>query len=82
MLKPSAGIYLGTIKMWNDPKIAADNAGVSLPAKPVLIVHRSDGSGATDIFTDYLTKVSEEWKAKVGHGTSVQWPVGHRRTRK
>ncbi len=71
-----AGIYLGTIKMWNDPKIAADNAGVSLPAKPVLIVHRSDGSGTTDIFTDYLTKVSEEWKAKVGHGTSVQWPVG------
>jgi phosphate transport system substrate-binding protein len=71
-----AGIYLGTIKMWNDPKIAADNAGVSLPAKPVLIVHRSDGSGTTDIFTDYLTKVSEEWKSKVGHGTSVQWPVG------
>lgn len=71
-----AGIYLGTIKMWNDPKIIADNAGVSLPAKPVLLVHRSDGSGTTDIFTDYLTKVSEEWKSKVGHGTSVQWPVG------
>ncbi len=71
-----AGIYLGTIKMWNDPKIAADNAGVSLPAKPVLVVHRSDGSGTTDIFTDYLTKVSEEWKSKVGHGTSVQWPAG------
>jgi phosphate transport system substrate-binding protein len=71
-----AGMYLGTIKLWNDPKIAADNPGVSLPAKPVLVVHRSDGSGTTDIFTDYLTKVSAEWKAKVGHGTSVQWPVG------
>jgi phosphate transport system substrate-binding protein len=62
--------------LWNDPKIAADNPGVSLPTKPVLVVHRSDGSGTTDIFTDYLTKVSAEWKAKVGHGTSVQWPVG------
>jgi phosphate transport system substrate-binding protein len=71
-----AGIYLGEIKLWNDPKIAADNPGVSLPAKPVLVVHRSDGSGTTDIFTDYLTKVSGKWKSKVGHGTSVQWPVG------
>jgi phosphate transport system substrate-binding protein len=71
-----AGIYLGTITMWNDPKIAADNAGVSLPAKPVLVVHRSDGSGTTDIFTDYLSKVSGDWQSKVGHGTSVQWPVG------
>lgn len=71
-----AGMYLGTIRMWNDPKIAADNPGVSLPTKPVLVVHRSDGSGTTDIFTDYLSKVSGEWKSKVGHGTSVQWPVG------
>lgn len=71
-----AGIYLGTIKLWNDPKITADNPGVSLPAKPVLVVHRSEGSGTTDIFTDYLTKVSPEWKAKVGRGSSVQWPVG------
>jgi phosphate transport system substrate-binding protein len=71
-----AGMYLGTIKLWNDPKIAADNPGVSLPVKPVLVVHRSDGSGTTDVFTDYLTKVSAEWKSKVGHGTSVQWPVG------
>jgi phosphate transport system substrate-binding protein len=71
-----AGMYLGTIKMWNDPKIAADNPGVSLPAKPVLVVHRSEGSGTTDIFTDYLTKVSAEWKSKVGRGSSVQWPVG------
>jgi phosphate transport system substrate-binding protein len=71
-----AGIYLGTIKLWNDPKITADNPGVSLPAKPVLVVHRSEGSGTTDIFTDYLTKVSAEWKAKVGRGSSVQWPIG------
>jgi len=71
-----AGMYLGTIRMWNDPKIAADNPGVSLPSKPVLVVHRSDGSGTTDIFTDYLTKVNAEWKTKVGHGTSVQWPNG------
>jgi len=71
-----AGMFLGSIKLWNDPKIAADNPGVSLPTKPVLVVHRSDGSGTTDIFTDYLTKVNEEWKSKVGRGTSVQWPVG------
>ncbi|HVT46867.1 MAG TPA: phosphate ABC transporter substrate-binding protein PstS [Vicinamibacterales bacterium] len=71
-----AGMYLGTIKMWNDPTIAADNPGLTLPRRPVLVVHRSDGSGTTDIFTDYLSKVSPEWKDKVGHGTSVQWPVG------
>ena len=71
-----AGIFLGTIKLWNDPKIAADNPGVTLPAKPVLVVHRSEGSGTTDIFTDYLTKVSAEWKSKVGRGSSVQWPTG------
>lgn len=71
-----AGIFLGEIKLWNDPKIAADNKGVSLPAKPVLVVHRSEGSGTTDIFTDYLTKVSADWKSKVGRGTSVQWPIG------
>ena len=71
-----AGIFLGSIKLWNDPKIAADNKGVSLPAKPVLVVHRSEGSGTTDIFTDYLSKVSAEWKSKVGRGSSVQWPVG------
>lgn len=71
-----AGMFLGTIKLWNDKMIAADNPGVSLPAKPVLVVHRSEGSGTTDIFTDYLTKVSDEWKSKVGRGSSVQWPVG------
>ncbi|MFZ0820001.1 MAG: phosphate ABC transporter substrate-binding protein PstS [Candidatus Acidiferrales bacterium] len=71
-----AGMYLGTIKMWNDPKIVADNPGLALPAKPVLVVHRSEGSGTTDIFTDYLSKVSPDWKSKVGRGSSVQWPVG------
>lgn len=71
-----AGMYLGTIKMWNDPKIAADNPGLSLPSRPVLLVHRSEGSGTTDIFTDYLTKVSSEWQSKVGRGSSVQWPAG------
>jgi phosphate transport system substrate-binding protein len=71
-----AGMYLGTIKLWNDRRIAADNPGVSLPLKPVLVVHRSDGSGTTDIFTDYLSKVSPEWKSKVGRGSSVQWPAG------
>jgi phosphate transport system substrate-binding protein len=71
-----AGIFLGTIKLWNDPKIAADNPGISLPVKPVLVVHRSEGSGTTDIFTDYLSKVSADWKAKVGRGSSVQWPAG------
>lgn len=71
-----AGMFLGTIKMWNDPKIAADNPGVTLPSRPVLVVHRSEGSGTTDIFTDYLTKVSPEWQSKVGRGSSVQWPTG------
>ena len=71
-----AGVYLGTIKMWNDPQIVADNPGLTLPSRPVLLVHRSDGSGTTDIFTDYLSKVSPEWQSKVGHGTSVQWPTG------
>jgi phosphate transport system substrate-binding protein len=71
-----AGIFLGTIKMWNDPKIAADNPGLALPTWPVLVVHRSDGSGTTDVFTDYLSKVSADWKARVGRGTSVQWPAG------
>ena len=71
-----AGIFLGTIRLWNDPKIAADNPGLSLPTLPVLVVHRSEGSGTTDIFTDYLSKVSADWKSKVGRGSSVQWPVG------
>ncbi len=71
-----AGIYLGEIKKWNDPKIAALNAGAKLPDNDIVVVHRSDGSGTTFIFTDYLSKVSPEWKQKVGNNTSVNWPTG------
>lgn len=71
-----ADIYLGKITKWNDAKIAAINAGVKLPATPIVIAHRSDGSGTTNIFTDYLSKVNDEWKTKVGKGTSVNWPLG------
>ncbi len=71
-----AGMYLGTITKWNDPKIAADNKGVNLPNKEIEIIHRSDGSGTTFIFTDYLSKISPEWKTKVGANTSVSWPAG------
>ena len=71
-----AGIFLGKITTWNDPAIAKPNPGVNLPAQPIIVVHRSDGSGTTFIFTDYLTKVSPEWKNGPGKGTSVKWPVG------
>jgi phosphate transport system substrate-binding protein len=71
-----AGIFLGKITKWNDPAIATTNKGVNLPANDILVVHRSDGSGTTYIWTDYLSKVSEEWKSKVGKGASVNWPVG------
>jgi len=71
-----ANIFLGKITMWNDPKIAGDNPGVRLPAKPIIVVHRSDGSGTTSIFTDYLTGVNGEWAQKVGKGASVKWPIG------
>lgn len=71
-----AGIFLGKITKWNDPKIAATNSGVSLPNQDIVVVHRSDGSGTTYIWTDYLSKVSPEWKDKVGTNTSVNWPVG------
>jgi phosphate transport system substrate-binding protein len=71
-----AGMYLGTITKWNDPKIAADNKGVNLPNKDIEIVHRSDGSGTTFIFTDYLSKISPDWKTKVGANASVSWPLG------
>ncbi len=71
-----AGIFLGEITKWNDPKLARDNAGVKLPDTAVAVVHRSDGSGTTSIFTDYLAKVSPEWKSKVGAGKSVKWPAG------
>jgi len=71
-----AGIFLGHITNWNDPKIAKDNAGIKFPDKPIVVAHRSDGSGTTYIFTDYLSKVSKEWADSVGKGTSVRWPVG------
>ena len=71
-----AGIFLGQIKKWNDPKIAALNAGVTLPDQDIVVVHRSDGSGTTYIWTDYLSKISPEWKSKVGTNTSVNWPTG------
>ncbi len=71
-----SGIYLGKITTWNDPAIAAANAGLTLPAAPILAVHRSDGSGTTNIFTMYLSSVSGAWKELVGANTSVSWPSG------
>ncbi|MEA3246095.1 MAG: phosphate ABC transporter substrate-binding protein PstS, partial [Gemmatimonadota bacterium] len=71
-----AGIFLGTITKWNDPTIASANAGVKLPATDIVVVHRSDGSGTTFVWTDYLSKVNADWKAKVGTNASVNWPVG------
>ena len=78
MLTPDvlAKIYLGEIKKWNDPKIQAVNKGVKLPATDIVVAHRSDGSGTTNIFTTYLTKVSKDWEGKVGKGSSVNWPIG------
>jgi len=71
-----ARIFLGQIKTWNDPAIAKLNANVKLPAQPIVVVHRSDGSGTTFLFTDYLAKVSADWQSKVGANTAVEWPVG------
>jgi len=71
-----AGIFLGKITKWNDPAITGANKGASLPAADIVVVHRSDGSGTSYIWTDYLSKVSDEWKGKVSKGTSVNWPVG------
>lgn len=71
-----AGIYLGTIKKWSDPALAKDNPGVKFPDSDITVVHRSDGSGTSFVFTDYLSKVSADWKSKVGAGVSVQWPAG------
>jgi len=71
-----AGIYMGQITTWNDKRVAAANPGVALPAAPILPVHRSDGSGTTNIFTTYLSAVSGPWKELVGANTSVSWPVG------
>jgi phosphate transport system substrate-binding protein len=69
-------IFLGTIKTWNDPKLASVNPDLKLPSTPIVVVHRSDGSGSTFIFADYLSKVSPDWKTKVGAATSLNWPVG------
>jgi phosphate transport system substrate-binding protein len=71
-----ADIFIGKITKWNDPRIAAINKGVKLPSTGIVIAHRSDGSGTTNIFTTYLAKVSEEWSTKVGKGSSVNWPAG------
>ncbi len=71
-----AGIYLGKITKWNDPAITGPNPGINFPADDIVVVHRSDGSGTTFVWTDYLSKVSPEWKSRVGSNTSVNWPVG------
>ena len=71
-----AGIFLGKITKWNDPALTAANKGVNLPGNDIVVIHRSDGSGTTYIWTDYLSKVSDEWKNKIGKGNSVNWPVG------
>lgn len=69
-------IFFGKITKWNDPKLVAANPSAGLPAMDIVVAHRSDGSGTTDIFTNYLAAVSQEWKAKIGRGKSVNWPVG------
>lgn len=74
--KDLADIYLGKIKKWNSPEIAATNKNVKLPDMPIVVVHRSDGSGTTFIFTDFLTKVNPEWASKAGRATAVKWPAG------
>jgi phosphate transport system substrate-binding protein len=74
--KALAGIFLGTITKWNDPEIVNANKGISIPGADIVVVHRSDGSGTTYIWTDFLAKVSDDWKTKVGKGTSPNWPVG------
>jgi phosphate transport system substrate-binding protein len=71
-----ADIYLGKISNWSDPRIAKDNSGVKLPNTDIIVVHRSDGSGTTYIFTDYLSKVSNDWKNSVGRNSAVPWPKG------
>lgn len=71
-----AGIFLGKVTSWNDKALASANPGVNLPNQPIIVVHRSDGSGTTFIFTDYLSKVSPDWQSQVGKNTSVKWPVG------
>ena len=74
--KALSGIFMGTIRKWNDPEIAGVNPGIALPGNDIVVVHRSDGSGTTYCWTDYLSKVSPAWRAQVGRSTSVNWPVG------
>ena len=71
-----SGVFMGTVTRWNDPALAKANPGATLPAADIIVVHRSDGSGTTYVWTDYLAKVSEPWRTKVGRNTSVNWPVG------
>jgi len=71
-----AGIFLGRVNRWNDPAIQSVNRGVRLPGREIVVVHRSDGSGTTFVWTDYLSKISPQWQSTVGRGTSVPWPVG------
>ncbi len=71
-----AGIFLGNIKKWNDPALTSANPGVNLPGTDIVVVHRSDGSGTTYVWVDFLCKISKDWETKVGRGTSVNWPVG------
>ena len=71
-----AGIFLGHVTKWNDKAIASANSGVNLPDKEIIVIHRSDGSGTSFIWTDYLSKVSNDWKSQVGSSTSVKWPIG------
>ena len=71
-----AGIFLGSIAKWNDAALKKDNPGVNLPDKEITVVHRSEGSGTSFVWTDYLSKISSTWKGKVGAGASVNWPVG------
>jgi phosphate transport system substrate-binding protein len=71
-----ARIFLGSIKKWNDPELAAANPAVTLPSADIVVIHRSDGSGTTYVWSDYLSKVSDEWRTQVGRSTSVTWPVG------
>jgi phosphate transport system substrate-binding protein len=74
--KALSDIYIGKVTKWNDSEIASTNPGVKLPANDIVVIHRSDGSGTTFVWTDYLSKVSPDWKSKVGSNTSVNWPVG------
>src|SRR2546430_11188750 len=76
LFRSLANVFLGKVQTWKDPAIAKDNPGAKLPDGAITVVHRSDGSGTTAVFTDYLAKVSPEWKSGPGAGKSVNWPAG------